>query len=87
MDSKVAMSQGLRSTPASIPRWPPAYRTSPPQYALLKFRFNAPNGVCYRIETSSDLKQWDVIEPGIFGQSEVVKALADVSTRKCPIIL
>ncbi|MEI7912396.1 MAG: cadherin-like beta sandwich domain-containing protein [Verrucomicrobiota bacterium] len=38
----------------------------------VEFRFNAANGVSYRIEASTDLNQWDVIEAAIIGQSGVV---------------
>ena len=38
----------------------------------VEFRFNAANGVSYRIEASTDLSQWDVIEPAVIGQSAVV---------------
>jgi uncharacterized repeat protein (TIGR02543 family) len=38
----------------------------------VEFRFNAANGVSYRIEASTDLIVWEVIEPNIIGQSAVV---------------
>jgi uncharacterized repeat protein (TIGR02543 family) len=38
----------------------------------VEFRFNAATGVSYRIEASTDLNQWDIIEPAITGQSGVV---------------
>jgi alpha-tubulin suppressor-like RCC1 family protein len=38
----------------------------------VEFRFNAAAGVSYRIEASTDLNQWDVIEPVIIGESGVV---------------
>ena len=34
----------------------------------VEFRFNAASGVSYRIEASSDLTQWEVIEASIIGQ-------------------
>ncbi|MCX6875207.1 MAG: choice-of-anchor D domain-containing protein [Verrucomicrobia bacterium] len=38
----------------------------------VEFRFNAADGVSYRIEASTDLTQWDIIELTIIGQSAVV---------------
>ena len=38
----------------------------------VEFRFNAAAGVSYRIEASTDLNQWDIIEPAIIGESAVV---------------
>jgi hypothetical protein len=38
----------------------------------VEFRFNAAQGVSYRIETSTDLENWSAIEPVIIGQGAVV---------------
>lgn len=38
----------------------------------VEFRFNAANGVNYRIEGSTDLQNWDTIETGIIGAGGVV---------------
>ncbi|MEJ6717615.1 MAG: hypothetical protein QNK82_03910 [Akkermansiaceae bacterium] len=37
---------------------------------VVEFRFNAADGVSYRIESSSDLKNWDVVETGIAGTGD-----------------
>ncbi|MCX6879168.1 MAG: lectin-like protein [Verrucomicrobia bacterium] len=55
----------------------PALASSTPDAAssirtAVEFRFNAANGVSYRIEASTDLNQWEIIEPAIIGQSAVV---------------
>jgi hypothetical protein len=38
----------------------------------VEFRFNAANGVSYRIEDSTDLQNWNLLENGIIGQGGVV---------------
>ena len=38
----------------------------------VEFRFNAAEGVSYRIEASTDLESWETIEAAIIGQSGVV---------------
>ncbi len=38
----------------------------------VEFRFNAANGVSYRIEDSTDLQNWNTVETGIIGQGAVV---------------
>jgi hypothetical protein len=38
----------------------------------VEFRFNAAEGVSYRIEASTDLEIWDTIESPIVGQGGVV---------------
>ncbi|MCX6875622.1 MAG: leucine-rich repeat protein [Verrucomicrobia bacterium] len=38
----------------------------------VEFRFNAATGVSYRIEASSDLENWSILETDIIGQSAVV---------------
>jgi sulfatase modifying factor 1 len=55
----------------------PALATSTPDAlstirTAVEFRFNAANEVSYRIEASTDLNQWDIIEPVIIGESAVV---------------
>ena len=55
----------------------PALATSTPDAlstirTAVEFRFNAASGVSYRIEASTDLTQWDIIEPVIIGESAVV---------------
>jgi formylglycine-generating enzyme required for sulfatase activity len=55
----------------------PALATSTPDAlssirTAVEFRFNAATGVSYRIEASTDLNQWDIIEPVIIGESAVV---------------
>lgn len=55
----------------------PALDTSTPDAissirTAVEFRFNAANGVSYRIEGSTDLNEWDIIETDIIGASAVV---------------
>ncbi len=55
----------------------PALATSTPDAlssirTAVEFRFNAANGISYRIEASTDLDQWDIIEPAVIGESAVV---------------
>lgn len=55
----------------------PTSATSTPDGAstiltAVEFRFNAAQGVSYRIETSTDLEQWTTVEPAIQGQGAVV---------------
>lgn len=38
----------------------------------VEFRFNAANGISYRIESSTDLTNWTIIEPTIIGTGAVV---------------
>ncbi|MEY4569978.1 MAG: hypothetical protein RLZZ398_1417 [Verrucomicrobiota bacterium] len=38
----------------------------------VEFRFNAADGVSYRVEASTDLELWGTIESSIVGQSGVV---------------
>ncbi len=45
------------------------------------FRFNAADGVSYRIEASTDLNQWAVIEPVIIGQSAVVTRFYSIENQ------
>ena len=47
----------------------------------VEFRFNAATGVSYRIEASTDLNQWDVIEPVIIGQSAVVTRFYSIENQ------
>ncbi len=55
----------------------PALATSTPDAlstirTAVEFRFNAANGVSYRIEASTDLDNWNTVETDIIGQSAVV---------------
>lgn len=55
----------------------PAVATSTPDAqssirTAVEFRFNAAEGVSYRIEASTDLESWEIIEASIIGQSGVV---------------
>ena len=64
----------------------PALATSTPDAlssirTAVEFRFNAANGVSYRIEASTDLNQWDVIEPIIIGQSAVVTRFYSIENQ------
>jgi alpha-tubulin suppressor-like RCC1 family protein len=47
----------------------------------VEFRFNAAKDVSYRIEASTDLNQWDVIEPVIVGQSAVVTRFYSIENQ------
>ena len=53
--------------------------SSPQAYSQIllaaEFRFNAATGVSYRIESSSDLENWEVIETGIIGAGARVTRL------------
>ncbi len=64
----------------------PILATSTPdaQSTLLtavEFRFNAANGASYRIEASSDLLEWTVIENGIVGGGAVVTRFYSTENR------
>ena len=64
----------------------PALNTSTPDAissirTAVEFRFNAANGVSYRIEASTDLNQWDIIEPVIIGQSAVVTRFYSIENQ------
>ena len=64
----------------------PALATSTPDAlssirTAVEFRFNAATGVSYRIEASTDLNQWDVIEPVIIGQSAVVTRFYSIENQ------
>ena len=55
----------------------PASATSTPDAissirTAVEFRFNAANGVSYRIESSTDLVDWQIVEPVIVGASSIV---------------
>lgn len=64
----------------------PALATSTPDAlstirTAVEFRFNAANGVSYRIEASTDLTQWDIIEPVIIGESAVVTRFYSIENQ------
>jgi hypothetical protein len=64
----------------------PALATSTPDAlstirTAVEFRFNAANGVSYRIEASTDLNQWNVIESVIIGQSAVVTRFYSIENQ------
>ncbi len=64
----------------------PALATSTPDAqssirTAVEFRFNAANGVDYRIEDSTDLIQWDTVEPSIIGQSAVVTRFYSIENQ------
>lgn len=64
----------------------PALATSTPDAlssirTSVEFRFNAANGVSYRIEASMDLNRWVVIEPAIIGQSAVVTRFSSIENQ------
>lgn len=55
----------------------PTLDTSTPEaysevLTAVEFRFNAADGVSYRIESSTDLQTWDVVETGIAGTGDRV---------------
>jgi hypothetical protein len=66
---------------------PTAVASSPESTASIRtaieYRFNAANGVSYRIEGSSDLTTWSTIEPTITGTGAVVTRF--YSTENTPI--
>jgi hypothetical protein len=47
----------------------------------VEFRFNAANGVSYRIEASTDLNEWNTIETNIIGQSAVVTRFYSIENQ------
>lgn len=49
----------IRTVPASIP-------------AAVELRFNAANGISYRIEASTDLNAWNLLETDIIGQGAAI---------------
>lgn len=64
----------------------PALATSTPDAlssirTAVEFRFNAASGVSYRIEASTDLNLWDVIEPVIIGESAVVTRFYSIENQ------
>jgi uncharacterized delta-60 repeat protein len=64
----------------------PALATSTPDAlssirTAVEFRFNAANGISYRIEASTDLDQWDIIEPVVIGASAVVTRFYSIENQ------
>ena len=47
----------------------------------VEVRFNAANGVSYRIESSSDLIEWGIVETDIIGQSAVVTRFYSIENQ------
>lgn len=47
----------------------------------VEFRFNAANGVSYRIEGSTDLITWDTVETNIIGQSTVITRFYSIENQ------
>ena len=47
----------------------------------VEFRVNAATGVSYRIEASTDLTQWNIIEPAIIGESAVVTRFYSIENQ------
>ena len=64
----------------------PAINTSTPDAissirTAVEFRFNAANGVSYRIEASTDLNEWNTIETNILGASAVVTRFYSIENQ------
>ena len=47
----------------------------------VEFRFNAANGISYRIEASTDLNEWTIIEPVVIGQGGVVTRFYSIENQ------
>lgn len=76
-DDSFEVSTGFSPTsPASTPDAQSHIRTA------VEFRFNSANGASYRIEDSTDLEHWAVVENGIAGNGGVVTRF--YSTENCP---
>jgi formylglycine-generating enzyme required for sulfatase activity len=64
----------------------PASGTSTPDAlssirTAIEFRFNAANGVSYRIEGSVDLSEWITVEPVVIGEGGVVTRFYSIENR------
>ena len=64
----------------------PAVGTSTPDAlstlrTAVEFRFNAANGVSYRIEASTDLNEWNTVETDIIGASAVVTRFYSIENK------
>lgn len=47
----------------------------------VEFRFNAANGISYRIEGSTDLATWEVIEPTVIGEGRTVVRFYSIESQ------
>ena len=64
----------------------PAVGTSTPDAlstirTAVEFRFNAATGVSYRIEASTDLNEWNIVETDILGESAVVTRFYSIENQ------
>jgi len=59
--------------------------SSPEAYSVMmiavEFRFNAAAGVTYKIESSTDLENWETVESGIEGQGETVVRFYSIENK------
>jgi uncharacterized repeat protein (TIGR02543 family) len=75
-DDKFEILTGFNpNSPQSTPDALSTIRTA------VEFRFNAANGISYRIEASTDLKNWEMIETDIIGQSGVVTRFYSIENQ------
>jgi len=66
-DDGFEVSTGFSPTsPASTPDALSSIRTA------AEYRFNAANGISYRIEASTDFVNWQTIEPNVIGTGGVI---------------
>lgn len=47
----------------------------------MEFRFNAANGVSYRIEGSTHLQDWNTVETDIIGEGSVVTRFYSIENQ------
>jgi hypothetical protein len=72
-DDGFEVATGFSPTdPASTPDTISSIRTA------VEYRFNAANGISYRIEASTDLTTWFTIETGIIGSGSVITRLYSI---------